>query len=1013
MAEGFSTDDMQCRVCVSVGVSELRIVTINSTLLQLFWDPPAQLNGVLQSYRLYRSAGSLAYRVIAATAPDRLNHTDWDVLAGRRYAYILEAITGAGGTNSTPVWVSMPLTTPGGIGVPNVTVTGPRSLYIVWELLADTTVDQYRIVLNAGTLYQLDVGVGVSHPLKVFGLRPHTWYTVRLQACVRGQPNGCGTGDPTTVRTFSAAPEGQPPPTVTARGPSSVEVSWRPPARPNGELTQYRVERRLDGQPATEVLVNVVSAGSARRFTNAGPDLTAYTVYQYRVTARNTEGEARSAWAGVRTLDAAPTGMHAPRVTHVGAYAVDVVWQPPQRANGVLRVYRLEYRTMSDDPTSQMAADSVTLPADVLQTSLSGLQPYRRHELRLVAVNAIGSATSVWTHTTTAQAPPARLSGLQVERLLTGTGLILRWEAPRRPNGVIANYALYEAGRINALYQGLSREFEMRRLQPFTEYVVQLEACTGGGCARSPQQRVRTAEVEPSGQVAPQSGGVNATHATLRWSRPASPHGAILYYELRRRTAKRRLQRRDVTAADGDVVYRTDDTTALHYTYVDSDLLPFMRYEYSVRAANSRGHVDSAWLVVETREARPDQVAPPLVSQVAGAPRSLRVSWTAPGRVNGVLLGYQLQRNQSVPWSFSPADAREHVDTGLSAYTLYAYVVTACTVAGCTPSAHTIVRTAQSAPLYVAPPTVVAISSTRLNVTWTPPQVTNGRLVAYQLRVDSETTVYSGLATQHTLTGLVPYRLYSVVLSACTQGGCVDSAPASGRPLEAPPEAMPLPELRVTGTSSIEVSWGAPLRANGVITAYELRRDATLIDTTSGRRQFIDYDVRPGREYSYRVTAFNSRGSTVSPPALARTPAAAPTAIAAPRLTPLSATAISATWQPPAEPNGRIYNYTLYRDAEIVFSERQLSARVDGLDHWTTYTFRIQACTSNGCVTSPPATVTTLEAPPLGMEPPALAAYADSRGAHAGVSAQWARPHRPNGVIIRYDLLRRAAPGEN
>ena len=43
----------------------------------------------------------------------------------------------------------------------------------------------------------------------------------------------------------------------------------------------------------------------------------------------------------------------------------------------------------------------------------------------------------------------------------------------------------------------------MRRLLAYTEYTVYLEACTTGGCIKTPAQTFRTAEKAPQDQAEP------------------------------------------------------------------------------------------------------------------------------------------------------------------------------------------------------------------------------------------------------------------------------------------------------------------------------------------------------------------------------------------------------------------------------------------------------------------------------------------------------------------------------
>ena len=931
-----------------------RAIIVNASIVELYWREPELTNGVLKAFRLYRSTGGRQYVTATETEPDTFNYTDTDLMLSTQYSYIVEAVSGAGGTNSTPVSFTMPQMTPEGIEAPNVTVLDATQLHIKWDPPShmDRPVDQYHVLLNAGTATETDHGIGLHTEMLAVSLLPYTVYVVRIQACYEGISNGCGTGPATTVRTFESAPKGQQPPTLLAKGPSRVDISWLPPVRANGVITKYWIHRRRSGDTDEGILINFVS-GDILQFSNIGPDLTAYTSYDYKVTAVNSKGEADSAWTGVQTLEAPPEVIYAVTVFAIGAHSLYLSWKAPVKANGVILMYKVQYQAVSTDPTMISPVRSVRVTSDVRDTSISGLQPYTAYEVRIVAVNIAGSVTSSWTRTTTAEAAPALIQPFKVEKLVKGTSVILTWAPPTSPNGLITNYLVYEVGTVNSLYQGLNREFEMRRLAPYTRYSVLLEVCTSGGCARSREQSFYTAAIAPEDQPAPLMGETTATRVVIKWTAPVNPNGLMLFYEVLRRSDTVRRKRE---LSQPTVVYRTDNTDADDYTYTDSELRPYTNYQYMVRGTNAKGSSESEWQSVQTDEAAPEFVDSPIVSQVAGAYDKLKVEWMEPSTANGVIQSYQLQRNETTPWSFSATDIKEYVDTGLVAYEYYSYVITVCTGGGCTTSAATVARTGESAPHFMAAPIVTTISSSALSAAWTKPQVTNGLIRIYHLKVDNN-TVYSGAGFKYTVSNLVPYQAYSFAVTACTFGGCTSSTSVIGRPDEATPATMLPPTLRLTTSNSIVVTWKAPLQPNGIVMLYELRRDGTLVSTSMTPTTYTDVSVTAGQTYTYRVMVYNGRGSIESPPASVTTSSSAPVNLAPPSLEAVSSTSIRATWTPPSSPNGKIYNYTLHMDNDVIFSRLQLTTLISYLSHWTLYTFNVQACTSSGCVTSDAAQV--------------------------------------------------------
>ncbi len=995
------------------GIKEPKFLVLTNSRVEIFWQPPSQPNGLIESYRLFRAITGLNFVLSGTFGRDVLQTVDSSVQPGLSYQYQVEVRTGGGSANSSAASVQMPVQTPLGIPAPSlVEPVSATAVYVEWSFPSTPNgeIDQYVLLLTSGKMDEITSGQGDGNSATVSGLKPYTVYEVRIQACLRGVPGGCGTGPGVETRTLEAPPEGQKPPGLEARGPNVVEITWDAPEEPNGVIERYRIHRRPGGADNNGVLINVVD-GETFAFTNAGPELQSFTEYEYRVTAVNKEGEATSTWASVRTLESPPQVIGPPRITAVDSFSLAAEWDPPLSSNGIIAYYQVEYRRASQDPTVEFPLRAVTVPGAVTETSVSGLRPHSRYAVRVRAVNAAGEVASDWVEASTGQAAPAVLSLFEVEQISDGLSVILRWNEPGQPNGILTNYYVYEEGNPNAIYQGLNREFEFRRLQPYTEYDVQLEACTMGGCTKSAAQTIRTAEIAPTNQPAPSLSDSNSTHVTLSWSAPVHPNGRVTRYQVIRRTAPR-IAKRDTTPtySPETVVYETEETDGTEFEFTDSNLQPYTRYEYMIRATNSRGSTDSPWQVITTSQVAPAGLTSPMVSHVPGEFSSLKVTWNEPLQMNGVLHSYQLQRNNSIPWSFSPEEDRMYTDSDLLAYTYYSYRITACTAGGCSTSLPTVIKTQETAPYFVNPPQLTSASSTSIEVTWLPPQITNGQIREYRLKVDDNTR-YIGQDTRYVVDNLTPYQAYTFVLTACTYGGCQDSSAVQGRPEEAPPTRMRIPGLRVTSSTSIEVTWQAPEYPNGLITSYEVRRDGTLVYTTTGL-QYTDYEVSPGQEYTYRVTAFNSQGSAVSPPAGARTYSSSPSGMEAPQVEPASASSIRAEWQPPLRPNGDIHNYTLYVDNNVVYSSRGLSTTVQGLEFWTEYSVRVEACTANGCAISNPTSVRTLEAAPQGLAAPKLRALADVNGAHDGVSVTWAPPRRPNGVITNYDLYRRLYTGQ-
>lgn len=91
---------------------------------------------------------------------------------------------------------------------------------------------------------------------------------------------------------------------------------------------------------------------------------------------------------------------------------------------------------------------------------------------------------------------------------------------------------------------------------------------------------------------------------------------------------------------------------------------------------------------------------------------------------------------------------------------------------------------------------------------------------------------------------------------------------------------------KVTGPESVEVTWRAPEHPNGIITGYELRRDGEVIYVGTETR-YHDFTLLPSVEYSYIVSANNSKGTVSSVAAIARTHPSAPSGMGLPTVQPV------------------------------------------------------------------------------------------------------------------------------
>ncbi|KAL0969312.1 hypothetical protein UPYG_G00225390 [Umbra pygmaea] len=995
--------------------SSPRHVVLNSTAVELYWDQPLQTNGLLSHYRLLRDGVT----VFTGDSRDN-NYTDTKLQPNTRYVYVLEASTGGGHGLSGRHVIQTPVSSPLEIPPPhNVSVSGPHSLFVSWKRPGVFNAGlplSYNILLNPESSMSVIRAVGQDQFFNVSGLDPYTQYHLRVQAC---QPEGCGVGQGVYVHTSEAPPKDLAPPTVTAVEARVFLVTWTRPSRPNGLITSYFIHRRPMGTEE-DLLVFIWSNGMLE-FIDASDALEPFREYQYKVHAHNSQGSTHSEWASGLTMEEEPEDMVQPIVTPTGAYSVQVKWTQPGRPNGRISQYRLCYRKHSKDPTLNTSTVlALTVPGSTLQASVFGLEPFSVYSVRVEALNGAGSVPSPWVSVRTLEASPAGLANFSVEQREQGRALLLSWAPPDSPNGVITSYNIYSEGNLE--FSGLSRHFLFRRLEPFSLYTLLLEACTSAGCTQTPPQSVTTAAAPPGSQTAPVLTSIGPHSVELTWTPPIQPNGPIEeYFLLGRSLNEGRERSNEEETSSTKVLFRKSSSQASSFSHNVTGLRPWTQYQFSIRVQNPAGHTDSPWVTVKTKQAPPRGLKPPSVVHIEGNPYELLLSWAPPQEGNGVLLSYRIQRDSIIfPFSFDPS-VLSYTDQDLSAFSSYSYAVTACTAEGCVTSPETHVKTLEAPPAAVDPPSMTNITSHSINVSWPVPLIQNGEVIQYVLEANGE-EVYRGREMSVVMSELRPHTVYRLFLLACTNGGCTASAPTLVQTLEARPDGLNPPSLKVTGPESLEITWGPPDHPNGIVTGYELRRDGQVIYVGTETR-YHDFTLLPSVEYGYTVTANNSQGGVTSATAKARTHPSAPSGVGPPTLQPLTPHQVRVTWGPPARPNGVIIRYTVYmRDpamasthsflydpAHTSFTEH--STILQGLTPYHRYEVRVEVCTDLGCASSDWASVLTLEAPPTGQNAPLLELQRDTRGLQTVFLLSWSPPAQPNGRILLYEVFRR--PGQN
>ena len=263
---------------------------LSASSIQLTWLEPEAPNGIILGYIVYRNG------TLIANISD-LSYNDTGLTPDTVYSYVIEAFNVIGSTRSQPRVGRTLEGAPTGVQSPTLTALSATSISASWVEpgITNGVISRYelvRVTLGSESVIISEeiVFTGLVMSATVGGLRPFTNYFFVVRACTSG---GCGSSEPSPVRTLEAPPTFQPAPNVTSLSSSSLLVTWDVPREPNGILTRYDIVQRNSPFVGEGFAVGMVLNGG-EMFTVGG--LRPFTVYEFRVVSYTEGGGTASEW---------------------------------------------------------------------------------------------------------------------------------------------------------------------------------------------------------------------------------------------------------------------------------------------------------------------------------------------------------------------------------------------------------------------------------------------------------------------------------------------------------------------------------------------------------------------------------------------------------------------------------------------------------------------------------------------------------------------------------------------
>ncbi|XP_076415318.1 receptor-type tyrosine-protein phosphatase S isoform X5 [Peromyscus maniculatus bairdii] len=689
------------------------------------------------------------------------------------------------------------------------------------------------------------------------------------------------------------------------------------------------------------------------------------------------------------TVKSLPKAPGTPVVTENTATSITVTWDSGNP--DPVSYYVIEYKSKSQDGPYQIKEDITTT-----RYSIGGLSPNSEYEIWVSAVNSIGQgppSESVVTRTGE-QAPASAPRNVQA-RMLSATTMIVQWEEPVEPNGLIRGYRVYytmepehPVGNWQKHNVDDSLLTTVGSLLEDETYTVRVLAFTsvGDGPLSDPIQ-VKTQQGVPGQPMNLRAEAKSETSIGLSWSAPRQE--SVIKYELLFREGDR-----------GREVGRTFDPTT---AFVVEDLKPNTEYAFRLAARSPQG-LGAFTAVVRQRTLQAKPSAPPQdVKCTSLRSTAILVSWRPPPPEthNGALVGYSVRYRPLGSEDPDPKEVNNIPPTttqilleALEKWTEYRVTAVAYTEVGPGPeSSPVVVRTDEDVPS--APPRKVeaeALNATAIRVLWRSPTPgrQHGQIRGYQVHyvrmegaeargpprikdimlADAQWEMDDTAEYEMVITDLQPETAYSITVAAYTMKG--DGARSKPKVVVTKGAVLGRPTLSVQQTpeGSLLARWEPPAdAAEDPVLGYRLQfgREDTApatLELAAWERRFAA-PAHKGATYVFRLAARGRAGLGEEAAAALSIPEDAPRGF--PQILGAagnaSAGSVLLRWLPPvpAERNGAIIKYTVsVREAGAPgpATETELAAAAEpgaetaltlqGLRPETAYELRVRAHTRRG-----------------------------------------------------------------
>ena len=632
---------------------------------------------------------------------------------------------------------------------------------------------------------------------------------------------------------------------------TQVMLNWSAPLGDGGyPIANYTVYRSDDnGQTFTPIAVT-----NDTSFIDT--TVTTGVVYQYKVTATNSEGE--SGDSNIAT--ALPIGDITPpqSVTAAsGSFEVSLSWNYPQDDGGIPVVQYNIYRSQTSGGPYTLIGSNTSALGFTDTSAINGFT-YYYVVTALNKYNESAYSSEVFANPIGEPTPPFNINAVNGDNTAT-----LNWTLPISNGGFpITHYNIYRSQTPGGPYDFIGTNtsetgyFDTGVINGETYYYVVTAVNTYGESAYSDEQRLLIANTP----LAPTNlnGTFGDQHVSLTWD-PADGRG----FEVTNYT----IYRKD-PGASSYVAVATVNTTS----FIDVGLVNGQTYRYVVTAHSIVGESPYSNFFEITPATVPD--APENLT-IALRNSKILLSWAKPVDNGGFpVFYYNIYRSEGSVDNFVLYDftyAKTYLDSQVEFGTVYYYRVTAVNVIGeSTPSTTASISpaTTPSSPQNLR----ATLSEGSIVLEWDTPNDDGGSPILYYriYRSTVENGIYVNIGVSENTSYVDEFislgvNYYYVITAVNIAGESSYSSEVSIQYVT--PPATPSNLVALATDELVTLTWVTGSEHYSPATHFEIYRavngsnDFTLIGTTN-TTYFVDRGVQINTTYAYYVVAVNDYGKS-------------------------------------------------------------------------------------------------------------------------------------------------------